>query len=61
MTPLPKRRQSRGRTRRRRAHDAIHQLNLVECPTCRAMRRPHTVCPACGTYKGKAVVDVDES
>ncbi len=58
MTPLPKRKQSHGRTRRRRAHDHLTKINLVECPSCHAMRLPHTVCSACGYYRGKAVLDV---
>lgn len=59
MTPLPKRRQSRGRTRRRRAHDALSRIKLVECPSCRSMRLPHQVCPSCGSYRGVSVIDVE--
>jgi len=60
MTPLPKRRQSRGRTRRRRAHDHLSRIKLVECPTCHEMRLPHRVCANCGSYKGEAVLAVEE-
>jgi len=59
MTPLPKRKVSKGRRDRRRAHDALKARNLVACPNCGDMRLPHHVCPNCGYYKGREVVDVD--
>jgi large subunit ribosomal protein L32 len=58
MTPLPKRKVSKGRRDRRRAHDALTARNLVACPNCGDMRLPHHVCPNCGYYKGREVVDV---
>jgi large subunit ribosomal protein L32 len=60
MTPLPKRKISYGRTRRRRAHHHLHRPNLVECDSCHAMRRPHQVCPSCGSYRGETVINVEE-
>jgi large subunit ribosomal protein L32 len=59
MTPLPKRKISKGRRDRRRTHDALKARNLVSCPNCGDMRLPHHVCPNCGYYKGREVVDVD--
>jgi large subunit ribosomal protein L32 len=59
MTPLPKRKISKGRRDRRRAHDALKARNLVSCPNCGEMRLPHHVCPSCGFYKGREVVDVE--
>ncbi len=61
MTPLPKRKLSRGRRDRRRAHDALESRNLVACSNCGEMRLPHTVCPKCGFYKGREVVSVEKS
>ncbi len=61
MTPLPKRKLSKGRRDRRRAHDALSARNLVACNNCGEMRLPHTVCPNCGFYKGREVVSVDKS
>lgn len=59
MGPLPKRKISKGRKGRRRAHDAIGVPHLIECPNCHERRLPHRVCPACGQYKGRQVLDVE--
>jgi len=34
MTPLPKRKHSKGRRDRRRAHDALQARNTVACANC---------------------------
>lgn len=60
MVPLPKRKHSKGRRDRRRAHDALQAVNLVQCSQCGEMRLPHTVCPNCGHYQGREVVSVDK-
>jgi large subunit ribosomal protein L32 len=59
--PLPKRRHSNARTRKRRSHDALSVPNLVECPNCHERKLPHRVCPACGHYRGREVVKRDEA
>ena len=60
MTPQPKRKISPGRRDRRRAHDALKSPNLVSCSNCGEMRLPHTVCPNCGFYKGREVINLKE-
>jgi len=59
MTPLPKRKLSKGRRDRRRAHDALEVKKLVRCSNCGEMRLPHTVCPSCGFYKGREIIKVE--
>lgn len=59
MTPQPKRRHSHGRTHRRRAHDGLQAVKLVECPTCHEMRQAHRACPNCGQYRGMAVTEAE--
>jgi large subunit ribosomal protein L32 len=38
---------------------ALKAIKLVPCPQCRELRRPHHVCPSCGSYKGVEVVEVE--
>ena len=59
MTPLPKRKISKGRRDRRRAHDALSPSNMVSCSNCGHMRRPHHVCQNCGYYKGREVISIE--
>jgi len=58
MPPQPKRKISKARRDRRRAHDALKTSNLVACTNCGEMALPHTVCPSCGFYKGREVIEV---
>jgi large subunit ribosomal protein L32 len=60
MTPLPKRKLSKGRRDRRRSQDALKAKNLVVCSNCGEMRLPHTVCPSCGFYKGREVISIEK-
>lgn len=61
MGAIPKRKISKGRRDRRRSHDALSRLQLTRCPQCGEPRLPHHVCPSCGTYRGREVVDMGES
>lgn len=56
--PLPKRRFSRSRTRKKRAHKLYRSGQLSICPQCKQPKQPHQVCPVCGYYKGKQVVEI---
>jgi large subunit ribosomal protein L32 len=60
MPPHPKRKHSQGRRDRRRAHDALdlESANLVACGNCGTMILPHVVCPNCGHYKGREVIEI---
>ena len=55
--PNPKRRHSRARRDKRRAHDALAQPGVSICPSCQERKLPHRVCPHCGTYKGREIVE----
>ncbi|MEW6568377.1 MAG: 50S ribosomal protein L32 [Chloroflexota bacterium] len=59
MPPLPKRKHSKGRRDRRRAHDALNPRHLITCPNCGEKMLPHRVCPSCGHYAGKEVIEVE--
>jgi len=59
--PLPKRRHSNARTRKRRAHHALKGVGISRCPHCQALTLPHRACRSCGQYRGREVVKGEES
>ena len=54
---VPKQRQSHSRTSKRRATHKLSAPTYNECPHCHEPRLPHRVCPHCGAYRGRAVVE----
>jgi len=55
---LPKRKVSKARQGKRRAHLHLKMVRLVECSHCQELKMPHTVCPHCGYYRGKQVMKI---
>jgi len=55
--PNPKRRHSKARRDKRRAHDALPAPSLSACPNCHEPKIPHRECPHCGHYKGKQAIN----
>lgn len=59
---VPKRKRSKVRGRRRRAENMrLDAPNLVACPQCQALIRPHHMCDVCGYYKDRVVKEVKEA
>ena len=59
--PVPKRKMSRSRTRRRRATWLrVVKPTYATCSRCKSPIRPHTVCGVCGFYAGRQVVEIEE-
>ncbi|MFY9114544.1 MAG: 50S ribosomal protein L32 [Dethiobacteria bacterium] len=56
---VPKRRTSKARRDRRRAHKKLKAVQLVECPRCFELKLPHRVCMKCGFYKDRNVVEIE--
>ncbi len=61
MGALPKQRISRAHQGNRRRHHFIPMINLVPCSTCRELKRPHHVCPNCGQYRGRQVIENEDT
>jgi len=57
---LPKKRHSRSRVRKSRAFWRLNSPPLTPCPNCGALRISHYVCPNCGYYKGRKVIEIEE-
>jgi len=55
----PKRKHSTQRSRKRRTHQKARLASLHPCPNCNALILSHRVCPFCGFYKGKKIVDIE--
>lgn len=56
----PKRRHSKARRDKRRAHDALVRPSASVCPECGEIKIPHRVCKHCGNYRGREVVAANE-
>ncbi|MDH3253493.1 MAG: 50S ribosomal protein L32 [Acidobacteriota bacterium] len=57
----PKRKTSKARRNRRRAHDALSSPSQSTCSNCGEVKLSHRACPHCGFYRGREVVDVEET
>ena len=57
--PVPKKKTSKARRDQRRSHPALSAKNLTECPQCKTMKPQHQVCPECGSYAGRQVLEVE--
>lgn len=57
---VPKRKVSKARRDKRRSN--VWKLDapaLTPCQKCGELKAPHKVCPNCGTYDGKTVIEVE--
>ncbi len=57
---VPKRRKSKSKRDMRRAHYKAAPVDVASCPQCGEAKQPHRACTACGTYKGRTVINVEE-
>jgi large subunit ribosomal protein L32 len=51
-------RHTKSHTANRRSHHALKETNFDKCSNCGALKKRHTVCKACGFYRGKKVIDL---
>ncbi|MBB6479112.1 MAG: 50S ribosomal protein L32 [Spirochaetaceae bacterium] len=58
---VPKYKTSKARSRRRRSINMKMGVDtLVSCTNCGNKIMRHRVCPKCGFYRGKQVIELDE-
>ena len=58
---VPKSKTSKARARGRKAiHMKLTPALLIECGNCGNKIVPHRICPKCGFYKGKQVIEPEE-
>lgn len=53
---VPKKKRSLMKRRQRRAQQKLSRPAYVTCPNCKSATRPHHICPDCGYYKGKEII-----
>lgn len=58
MGALPKRKIAKARQGKRRSHLAFRNPQIGYCPQCNSPKQAHHVCPTCGTYAGREVVQI---
>ena len=58
--PNPKRRHSKARRGKRRAHDFLQPVTPGLCPQCLEPKQPHRACSKCGYYRGRPVMEAEE-
>ncbi|MDB4637385.1 MAG: 50S ribosomal protein L32 [Planctomycetaceae bacterium] len=57
---VPKRKISKQRKRKRRSHMAVTAPQLSYCPQCSTKIPSHVVCPTCGHYMGRTLVETED-
>jgi large subunit ribosomal protein L32 len=59
MGALPKRKYAKARQSRRRGPLKVASVPALDfCTQCQSPKLPHHVCPTCGTYAGREVVEI---
>lgn len=58
--PNPTSRHSRARRDKRRANWKLSVPSIALCQECQEPKLPHRVCPSCGSYRGKKIIEVIE-
>ncbi|MCD4705273.1 50S ribosomal protein L32 [bacterium] len=58
---VPKKHKTSSKRNKGRSHLALKKTNLVKCPKCKTVIKPHRACPKCGYYKGEEVIKIKTS
>ncbi|MBX3423524.1 MAG: 50S ribosomal protein L32 [Pirellulaceae bacterium] len=57
---VPKRKHSNSRSGKRRSHHNLTPKQTAYCSNCNTNIPSHVVCPKCGHYMGRAVVEMSD-
>lgn len=57
---VPRRKTSKSKRDKRRAHHRLKLLNIVECPRCHSKKISHRVCENCGYYAENEIIVFEE-
>ena len=58
---VPKKKVSKARRDKRRSSVwKLEAPSLSKCTQCGELKMPHRVCPVCGYYKGREVINVED-
>lgn len=57
---VPRGKHTKRRRNNSRMHLFLKEPNFIVCSKCGAKTKPHIVCPSCGFYRGKEVINVLE-
>ncbi len=55
---VPRGKHTKGKRNDVRMHLFIKEPSLISCSKCGVKKKPHVVCPSCGYYKGKEVINI---
>jgi len=55
---VPKQKRSKSRQLKARSQIFLRKPALVKCSKCSRLILPHAICPFCGYYRGREVIDV---
>ncbi|HSK48665.1 MAG TPA: 50S ribosomal protein L32 [Coriobacteriia bacterium] len=56
---VPKRKTGRMKTNSRRSSHKLTAETTGKCPQCNQPKLSHRVCPECGFYNGKEIIDTE--
>ncbi len=57
---VPKSKTSKSKRDKRRTHQRLQMLNIVECPRCHSKKISHRVCENCGYYSENEIITFEE-
>lgn len=58
--PVPKRHKTHSKAKMNGANKGLKARSLSVCPHCQEPKQPHRICPSCGFYRDKQVLEIEE-